>query len=102
MLRCPRCGREPLVTPERIRGFAPVAAIGDDGSLDFEGETELVWEDSVSDGDPASGETLLFCRNAGCLNVEGTPISVLRRQLPDAPPPSPARPAPGHGRDARW
>lgn len=115
MLRCPRCGREPLVTQERILGYAPVVAIGDDGSLDFAGETELVWEESVSDADPASGETLLFCRNGRCPNCSGVPVPALRRQLLGGPPTSPvadsplgsdhrvpARPAPGCGRDVRW
>lgn len=101
MLHCPRCGREPLVTQERILGYAPVVAIGDDGGLDFEGETELVWDESVSDTDPASGEALLFCRNANCPNFSGVPVSALRRQLLGGPPPSPARPDPGCGRDAR-
>ena len=101
MLRCPRCGRKSLVTQERILGFAPVVAIGDDGSLDFEGETELVWDESVSDADPASGETLLFCRNADCPNFAGLPVSALRRQLLGGPLPSPTRPAPGCRHNAR-
>lgn len=102
MLRCPRCGGEPLVTQERILGYTPVVAIGDDGSLDFEGDTELVWEDSVSDADPSSGETLLFCRNGDCPNFSGVPVSALRRQFADEPQLSPAQPEPGCGRDARW
>lgn len=102
MLRCPRCGREPLVTQERILGYAPVVAIGDDGSLDFEGETELVWDESVSDTDPSSGETLLFCRNGDCPNFSGASVSAFRRQLPGEPSPPPGRPDAGSGRDARW
>lgn len=90
MLRCPRCGRGPLVTKERILGYAPVVAIDDDGGLNFEGATELVWDESVSDTDPATGEPLLFCRNGNCPNVAGVPVSALRRHLANGPSHSPA------------
>ena len=64
--RCPYCAGRRIAEVDRIRGYARVAAVGEDGTIDWEGETLVDWNGQEPTHHP-SLFTCLDCHYEGGL-----------------------------------
>lgn len=61
-LNCPTCDEPAKGTYDRIPGIALFSTPDEDGSVDYEGETEIDWDGQITVTNK-KGESLLICPN---------------------------------------
>lgn len=61
-IRCPECGDPPAFSVERLLGYAGIVSVQSDGSIDYDGHTDVDWDSSES-VENIDGQPLLECEN---------------------------------------
>ena len=61
--KCPKCGKPPEGTIDRLMGCAVLDEPNEDGSFDYSGTTEVWWDEQKTVRDKR-GRVLLICPDA--------------------------------------
>ncbi len=83
--KCPNCHGEPHGTYEHVPGLCRIKR-NDDGTFDYQGDTELWWDDQYTYEDP-NGDILLWCPNCCELwHAKKLPTEEVTEQAPTESP----------------